>query len=194
MHGLSYAREQGYYPSDHIVSLFREIETLRDIHLPKILEAHRPDLVIGASFRNHKYHACETVESQFMYNFYRSLGTRVQISSAIWLHDGMWVNQEVSDTAIRLAEADALNSVFPGYRQNAPIFRIAPLASRFFEIRDQLDSLDIGPPLLPDVPRKFAHLLTSQHPSTHFYQKVADHQAEAKQDRYIDRVSKRPRL
>ncbi len=48
--------------------------------------------------------------------------------------------------------------------------------------------------LLPVLPRKFAHLLTSQHPSPQFYQKFVEHQAQVKQDRYIDRVGKRPRL
>ena len=189
---LSYAREQGHYLSDHTASLFLEIETLRDIHLPKILAAERPDL--GVSYHNRNYHACETVESQFMYTFYRSLSTREQISSAIWLHDGMWVNQEVSDSAIRLAEADALNSVFPGYRQSTPVFRIVPLDPWFREIRDRVVSLDPGPPILPDVPRKFAHLLTSRHPNTNFYQKVVEHHVEDKQDCYIERVSKRPQL
>ena len=189
---LAYAREKGYVPANYIVSLFWEIETLRDIHLPKILDTHRTDP--GVSFRNRNYHACETVESQFMHNFYRSPGKREQISSAIWLHDEIWVNQEVSDDAIRLAEAEALRSVFPGFRQCAPIFRIAPLAASFAEIRGQLDRLSPGPPLLPDVPRRFCHLLTPQHPSTHFYQKSVDPQAEAKQDRYVERVSKRPRL
>ena len=129
-----------------------------------------------------------------MRNFYRSLSKREQISSAIWLHDGIWVNQEVSDDAIRLAEAEALRSVFPGFRQCAPIFRIVPLAACFAVIQEQLDRLSPGPSLLPEVPRRFCHLLTPQHPNTHFYQKGVDPQAEAKQDRYVERVSKRPRL
>ena len=139
---------EGYYLSEYTAAIFREIETLRDIHMPKI-------------FR---------------------------------LHDGMWVNQEVSDSAIRIAETEALNTVFPGYQSNVAIFRIASLAPRFVEIRDRLSSLRPGPSLLPALPRKFAHLLTSQRPSTQFYQKFVEHQAEVKQDRYIDRVEKRPRL
>ena len=189
---LSYAREQGYHLSDYTASIFREIETLRDIHMPKILGANRQELAV--SFRNRNYHACETAESQFMHTFYRSLCTREQISSAIWLHDGMWVNQEVSDSAIRIAETDALNIVFPGYRSSAAVFRIVSLVPRFVEIRDRLSILGPGPPILPAPPRKFAHLLTGQHPSAHFYQKFLEHHAEDKQDRYIDRVSKRPRL
>ena len=99
---LAYAKDQGYCLSAYTASLFREIETLRDIHMPKILGANRQDLAV--SFRNRTYHACETIESQFMQTFYRSLCTREQITSAIWLHNGMWVNQEVSDSAIRLAQ------------------------------------------------------------------------------------------
>ena len=96
---LSYAKDKGYGLSASTAATFRDIEVLRDIHIPKILFASRRDLEV--SFRNRNYHACETVESQFMQAFYRSLCTREQLISAIWLHDGMWVNQEVSDDAIR---------------------------------------------------------------------------------------------
>ena len=50
------------------------------------------------------------------------------------------------------------------------------------------------PSLLPEVPRKFAHVLTPQHPSPHFRQKGVEQHAEANQDQYLERVSKRPRL
>ena len=183
-------KDKGYCLSAYTASLFREIEALRDIHMPKILCANRQDLAV--SFRNRHYHACETVESQFMQTFYRSLCTREQTTSAIWLHDGMWVNQGVSDSAIRTAEKDALSIVFPGFHSCTAVFRIVSLAPRFVEIRDRLSCL--GPPILPALPHKFSHLLTGQHPTTQFYQNFVEHHAEAKQDRYIDRVSKRPRL
>ncbi len=41
---LTYAREQGYYLSEHTAAIFREIETLRDIHMPEILGLDRPGL------------------------------------------------------------------------------------------------------------------------------------------------------
>ncbi len=148
---LAFAREQGYVPAGHITSLFWEIETLRDIHPPTILHDHRSSL--GVSFRNRSYHACETVESYFMQQFYRNLSKREQISSAIWLHDGIWVNQEVSEDAIRLAEAEALCKVFPGISEQGPILKIFSLAAHFAHIRVQLDSVGPGPPLLPELPR-----------------------------------------
>ena len=118
---LAFAREQGYVPAGRITSLFWEIETLRDIYLPTRLHNHRSSLEV--SFRNRSYHACETVESYFMQQFYRNLSKREPISSAIWLHDGIWVNQEVSDDAIRLAEAEALGKVFPGISEQGPILK-----------------------------------------------------------------------
>ena len=189
---LSYVADKGYCLSARTAAIFRDIEVLRDSHTPKILCARRQDLEV--SYRNRNYQACETIESQFTQAFYRSLCTREQLISAIWLHDGMWVNQEVSDESIRLAEKDALTTVFPGFHSLSTIFRIVSLAPWFLEIRARLSFLAPGPSLLPALPHKFAQFLTAQHPTTHFYQKLEDHNAEAKQDRYIDRVSKRPRL
>ena len=152
---LSHARERGYYPSDRVVSLFREIETLQNIHLPSVLATRRPTLTV--SFRNRNYHACETVESQFMHCFYCNLCMRTQVTTAIWLHDGMWVSRDVPNEVIRLAEREALVSVFPGFQLDDPVFRMVPLESRYNDLRERLNGLGPGPPLLPEVPRKFAH-------------------------------------
>ncbi len=95
---LSYVTNQGYTLSAATIAVFRTIEMLRDIHTPRILCKYRKGLEV--SFRNRNYHSCETIESQFMQTFYRNLCVREQIVSAIWLHDGMWVNQEVSDESI----------------------------------------------------------------------------------------------
>ena len=75
---LSHAREQEYYPSDRVISLFREIETLRNMHLPTVLATRRPTLAV--SFRNRNYHACETIENQFMHSF---------ITTSAWEHKSL---------------------------------------------------------------------------------------------------------
>ena len=106
----------------------------------------------------------------------------------------MWINQEVSDASIHFAEQDALTAVFPGFNAPTAIFRIVLLAPWCSEIQHRLFLLAPGPPLLPALPHKFTQYLTAQHPFTHFYLNHEDHNAEVKQDRYIDRVSKRPRL
>ena len=189
---LSHARERGYYPSDRVISLFREIETLRNIHLPSVLATRRPTLAV--SFRIRNYHACETIESQFMHCFYCNLCMRTQVTTAIWLHDGMWVSRDVPNEVIRLAEREALVSVFPGFQLDDPVFRIVPLESRYNDLRERLNGLGPGPPLLPEVPRKFAHVLTTQHPKPVFHQKGVEQHAQINQDQYLERVSKRPRL
>ena len=89
-----------------------------------MLQKYRSGLEV--SFRNRSYHACETIESHVMQQFYRNLSQRVQISSAIWLHDGMWIIHEVSDDAIRLAEAESLRHVFPGIEEQEPILKLYP--------------------------------------------------------------------
>ena len=120
---LAFAHEQGYMPGGRLSALFWEIENLRDHHLPAMLSRYRTDLEV--SFRNRSYHACETIESRFMQHFFHNLCKRERISSAIWLHDGMWIAQEVSDDAIRLAEVESLRHVFPGIEEQEPIFTIA---------------------------------------------------------------------
>ncbi len=189
---LAFAKEQGYIPAGHLTSLFWEIETLRNHFLPAVLHKHRSGLEV--CFRNRNYHACETVESRVMQQFYCNLSKREPISSAIWLHDGMWVNHEVSDDAIRLAETETLRNVFSGFSEQEPIFKIVSLAAHFTCLQGQLDNVAAGPPLLSELPRRFRHFVTPQHSFVHFQQKRVDPRAEERQDQYIERVSKRPRL
>ena len=179
-------------PGGRLSTLFWEIENLRDHHLPAMLSRYRTDLEV--SFRNRSYHACETIESRFMQHFFHNLCKRERISSAIWLHDGMWIAQEVSDDAIRLAEVESLRHVFPGVEEQEPIFTIVSLTTHFTRLVEQLSSRETGPPLWPELPRRFRHCITPQHAPPCFQQKTADPRAEEKQDHYIERVHKRPRL
>ena len=80
------------------------------------------------------------------------------------------------------------------FQPDDPVFRIVLLESRCNDLRERLSSLGPGPPLLPEVPRKFAHVLTFQHPKPLFHQKGVEQHAQANQDQYLERVSKRPRL
>ena len=96
--------------------------------------------------------------------------------------------------AIRLAEAESLRNVFPGITEQEPIFKIVSLAAHFARLQGQLDSVDMGPPLLPELPRRFRPYVTPQHSPIYFQQKRVDPRAEERQDQYIERVSKRPRL
>ena len=48
--------------------------------------------------------------------------------------------------------------------------------------------------LWPELPRRFRHHVTPQHAPVCFQQKRVDPRAEERQDQYIERVSKRPRL
>ena len=189
---LAFAKEQGYIPGGRLSALFWEIENLRDHYLPAMLQKYRSGLEV--SFRNRSYHACETIESHVMQQFYSNLSKRVQISSAIWLRDGMWINHEVSDDAIRLAEAESLRHVFPGIEEQEPIFKIVALAAHSTRLERQLGSVEVGPPLWPELPRRFRHHVTPQHAPVCFQQKRVDPRADERQDQYIERVSKRPRL
>ena len=77
-----------------------------------------------------------------------------------------------------LQKQKPLGKMFPGLTEHGSIFRIVPLAASF--VHQQLDSLSPGPSLLPEVPRRFSHLLTPQHPTIHF-QKEVNSLAEVKQ-------------
>ena len=106
----------------------------------------------------------------------------------------MWITHEVSDDAIRLAEAESLRHVFPGIEEQEPIFKIVSLAAQFTRLEEQLSNRETGPPLWPELPRRFRHCITPQHAPPCFQQKTVDPRAEEKQDQYIERVHKRPKL
>ena len=101
-HALAFASSQGYTLSSGTSAVFKEIEAIRDMATPRILGKCRKQLEV--TYCNWRYHACETVENQFMQKFYRELCSREQVVSAAWLHDGFWLNKEVSDEHIRAAE------------------------------------------------------------------------------------------
>ena len=63
----------------------------------------------------------------------------------------MWITHEVSDDAIRLAEAESLRHVFPGIEEQEPIVKIVSLEAQFTRIEEQLSSSEAGLPLWPEL-------------------------------------------
>ncbi len=126
--------------------------------------------------------------------FYCDFCSREQLVSVIWLHDGVWVNAEVPDEHMRAAEVTALTRTFPGFLPSEPTLRAVSLLPQYHDIVNRLSGHAPWPALFPDLPKKFGRLLTEKHPKPEFYHKMQNHNEEFKQERYLERVAKRPRV
>ena len=63
-HVITFGLSQGFALSGNTIAVFREVEAIRNIVTPKILGDHRDTLAV--TYGNRHYHACETIESQFL--------------------------------------------------------------------------------------------------------------------------------
>lgn len=89
---------------------------LTEEHLPKL----RPQYHItepGATFR-----VLEWYEEYIMLTFYKELTRRYHLTSAIWLHDGMWIPREVPVETVRIAEQFMLHTL---NLDPTPVFKLA---------------------------------------------------------------------
>ena len=122
-------RSRGTYQGDASLPSFEKSKILGTTTFRQccksIAQAWRSPSVIGAIMRLKQSRATLCTSSAKEYKF----------PSVIWLHDGMWITHEVSDDAIRLAEAESLRHVFPGIEKQEPIFKIVSLAPHFTRLR-----------------------------------------------------------
>ena len=118
-----------------------------------------------------------------MQQFYCNLSERMQIISAIWLHDGMWINHEVSDDAIRLAEASLSEMFSQGSRSKNPFLKLSPWQHTLSALKGNLVVLR-GPSHLAGLGIMLLR-------NTHLF---VFSKKELIQELNIERVSKRPKL
>lgn len=81
----------------------------------------------------------EWYEECVMLTFYKELTRRYHLTSAIWLHDGMWIPREVPVEIIRIAEQSMLHILD---LDPTPVFKIRELGEELWEL---VSTLEISP-------------------------------------------------
>ena len=104
-----------------------ELEAAQAAFTQTVLPRYRSQL--SSTFANRAFYAIEHVECLAMQTFLVQLQMRVTLSSVIWLHDGVWIPNEVSGDDIRFAERATLSAL-----------SLAEDDERLFQVR-KLDSL-----------------------------------------------------
>ena len=92
-----------------ISSVAYELEAAQAAFTQTVLPRYRSQLV--ATFSNRAFYAIEHVECLAMQTFLRQLQMRVTLGSVIWLHDGVWIPNEVSASDIQFAERATLQAL-----------------------------------------------------------------------------------
>ena len=81
-----------------IEAIAYELEAVRDTVTSMVIMQHRPHQPSTGS--NKHFFALEYLESQFMVAFLREVRKRDRCVSLIWLHDGLWVQKDLSNTLL----------------------------------------------------------------------------------------------
>ncbi len=69
-----------------------------------------------------------------MVPFLREIQKRDRCASIIWLHDGLWIDNNLSDDTIRSAEIIAARAVFPPVLEWTSVLRIQNLQALSTEL------------------------------------------------------------
>ncbi len=112
-----------------IEAISYEVAAVRDSVTSTVLAQFRPQLQCTGA--NKHFFALEFLENGFMIAFLRELRKRDRCASLIWLHDGLWVQKELSDALIRSAEQIAAREVFPALSEWPSLFRIRDLRDQY---------------------------------------------------------------
>ena len=100
MSTLQHVESLGLSVPPAIEALAYELAAACDVVTTEILPKFRPDLLCTGA--NKHFFALEHLESQFMITFLRELQKRDRCASIIWLHDGLWVDKNLSNSIIHL--------------------------------------------------------------------------------------------
>ena len=92
-----------------ISSVAYELEAAQAAFTQTVLPRYRAQL--AATFSNRAFYAIEHVECLAMQTFLRQLQMRVTLGSVIWLHDGVWIPDDVSESDILFAERATLQAL-----------------------------------------------------------------------------------
>ena len=153
-----------------IEAIAYEIAAVRDTVTAIVLPRFRP--YQQCSGANKHFFALEFLENWFMLAFLRELQKRDRCVSLIWLHDGLWVQKELSDELIRSTEQIAAKEVFPTISSWPSLFRITNLYEQYTALSQHVPMHRGGylfPPPLYVAPPGFS----SRHPKPRLCRKRA---------------------
>ena len=128
-----------------IEAMAYELEAVRDTVTSMVIRQHRPHQL-----------------SQFMVAFLREVRKRDRCVSLIWLHDGLWVQKDLSDTLLLSCEQIA-KEVFPTLPEWPSLFRIQEVPEHY-GFSDHHGQSRCNGYLFPPPPYLVSPRFTSQHP------------------------------
>ena len=133
---LRRAGEIGLFITPEIEAIAYELESVRDVITARTLQHERP--YQDSTGANKHFFALEYLESQFMIAF---LSERNAFAvSIIWLHDGLWVPKELSNSLLLGCEQIAARQTFPTLPTWNSLFRVQNI-SLPWELSDRQDTL-----------------------------------------------------
>ena len=112
---------------------------------------------------NKHFFALEYLESQFMVALLREVKKRDRCVSLIWLHDGLWVHKDLSNTLLLSCEQIAAQEVFPTLPVWHSLLRIQEVSEPDDFSNHDVQSRSTGY-LFPPPPYPVAPRFTSHHP------------------------------
>ena len=138
-------------PALHHLSL--QIESATQALVNNHLPVKRPQYATharGAAFRT-----LEWYEEHIMISYYKELTRRCHITSAIWLHDGLWLPKEISPHLLYEAERAMLHQLQLD-SCDPPLFSLRELAADAQALIQTLDDVTVAtnPSPLPRTERK----------------------------------------
>ena len=118
-----------------------QIESATQALVNDHLSLRRPqysDHVRGAAFRT-----LEWYEEHIMISYYKELTRRCHVTSAIWLHDGLWLPKEISPHLIYEAERAMLHQL-QLESCDPPLFSLRELAADAQALIQTLDDVNVA--------------------------------------------------
>ena len=183
--GLLQSRQ--FMVSPTVLQLAYELEAARDAFTSTMMSKYRARLV--STFSNRAFYAIEHIECLAMQTFLRQLQMRNTVCSVIWLHDGVWIPQDISDSDILFAERATLQDLALTI-DDTRFFRVRTLeglAKRAQECLRGASRRDTPPPgrstRCPELTRDHPHAVIQTTRASH----VNDGD-------YLDRMGKRQRV
>ena len=144
-----------------IEAIAYELEAVRDAVTSRTLLQHRPNQVSTGANKN--FFALEYLESQFMVAFLREVKKRTRCISIIWLHDGLWVPKDLSNSLLFSCEQIAARQVFPTLSVWSSLSRIQAIPEPIEPLNDHVQLGQTGY-LFPPPPYLLHPSFTSHHP------------------------------
>ena len=168
---LSRAGKIGLSITPEIEAIAYELESVRDVITARTLQHERP--YQDSTGANKHFFALEYLESQFMIAFLSEIKKCIRCVSIIWLHDGLWVPKELSNSLLLGCEQIAARQTFPTLPTWNSLFRVQDI-SLPWELPDRRDTLgqsDNPGNLFPPPSYLVRPSFSSGHPNPRFERK-----------------------